>query len=321
MSERLVLPIGATPCDDEARTPSEIPAPSDGDFLLSEREVRNLRCVPHLQNGFELHPSPCMNESIGLLTPTDAETGLPLPLIPLNLGFSARNMEVDFHHGYHTEESFKQNAGLRALRTARGQCLPRWLHWKYHEYFSGPLVPTDEAAIFRSTVMAAAGVLPKQGIDFKSGAPQIRDITRPEQRLLARYVHVEGELERCAARHGKKWQDERYRTRFDRQQRKRIGSFFAEYAVEQRIDDVVSPVVIDEFLFTPKPSRRRELGDALLKAAIDVSVDPIRPLYHNLHNQGAVISPHPEPRSVVQMFFRARFRQDYHNALLDKLAS
>ncbi len=249
--------------------------------------------------------SKCLDaNSRGLATPVDEQTGIPLPILPILPSDQTSNTSFsDFHHHFHPERQLVPGGDAKlALRRSRGQDLPRWLHEHYHRYFAGPEIPKERSDIFRTVVLACAGVVPKEALDFsnrKSGPKVVRVTNDLVHKTIAKTIKHEG-LRRGSA-------GSYYRAD--------IGIFFANYAIEQSLEDTISQSVIDEFLSTKKQARRKELGNLMIKKAILISIDPIVPVYADLRRDGLVHANNTDLYPRVRDFFVTSRTEDYHQAL------
>ena len=291
----------------EHQLPQQIPAAS-GDFCFPE-SGKGAERVEFLQQfadrGFAIAPSNEGIDFIGLQTPLDRRSGLPLPIVAVD---PPRRHLVDqrwdFHHNFHPEKMTLSSEGLRAVRLSRGQDLPRWLHEHYHKFFAGPQLPGTTKEQFMTCVMACAGVIPHDVIDLSGrSGPRVRRASRSEYGSLIKNVHYENKTKKDGGQ----------------RQRDKIGKFFANYALEQNIRSVVSDSVIDQFMHSPDKRLRRRLGNKMLKAAMNVAVDPVRPLYQDVRHRGMMSGNLSDPWKVVARYFVERRLSDYHDALYDRL--
>lgn len=265
------------------------------------------RTLGLLSEGFVMRSSsrdPC---SVSLATPKDELTGLPLPIIITDPFHGNSNSTfVDYHHSFHPARDLIHGDDAQvALRRSRGQNLPRWLHEHYHKYFAGPEFPESREEIFGTVVLACAGVVPRQAIFFggNEGAPKIVNLRESVTRqIVVKSVRHEAE---------KREQPLDY-------YRAQIGMFFANYAIEQSIEEVVSSRVIDEFLYTNQRNRRQELGNLLLREGIKMSVEPLVPVHNELKKEGLIARRQSDLTARVQDFFVRSRRKDYHIALEKK---
>lgn len=251
-----------------------------------------------------------------LPTPIDEITGQPLAVRLINLTQSVVSQDTNFHHHYHPRlspellpiEDFFDTSGL-AVRQSRGQELPIWLHKRYHDIFTGPQRPKTRQQKFSSVILNCSGVLPRKVIDL-SHFPDFdeeRDIIHidsDEYAQLSSTVHIE------KANHPR---GHRVRTN--------IGKFIASYAVEQNLHDIIRESLIDEFLYTLDPIRRREIGNYMLTSALDIALEPVRPVHALARRKGLIVPHKPhDPMVVVKKFFVKKRFDDYYSTLQQALA-
>jgi hypothetical protein len=245
--------------------------------------------------------------SMGLATPIDEITGLPLPILIIDTEETSANTSFsDYHHHYHPERDLvSADDAMVALRRSRGQYLPRWLHEHYHKYFAGPEFPETRQEIFAVVVLACAGITPRKAIDFSGfEGPKIVEVRddRHYSRVVESVKH-EGE------KHGQT--NSIYRSQ--------IGMFFANYAIEQSIKDVVRDTLIDEFLNTTDMDRRKVLGNLMLSKAIGLSVEPVIPIHAEIKKH-SIARRRTDLNKIVKDFFVSSRRPDYYKALDHKLS-
>ncbi len=259
--------------------------------------------------GFLFRSSNRDPKSVGLATPLDELTKLPLPIIISEpRSKTANTCFSDYHHHYHPERDLVHgNDADMALRRARGQDLPRWLHEHYHKYFAGPEFPTNRADTFASVVLACAGVVPRKALDFtgKYEEPKIVEVwdNNRYQRIVSSTKH---EAEK-AGRSGGVF-------------RAQIGIFFANYAIEQAFEEAVSERVIDEFLRSTDPERRKVLGSLMLSEAIKISVEPVVPIHQALKRENIARKRKTDLVMLVKDYFVRSRRPDYYAAIDRKLS-
>lgn len=241
----------------------------------------------------------------GFVNPEDPLTGLPLPVLLVDPpSLNANTTFVDYHHLQHPAKVLLggDDASI-ALRRSYGQDLPRWLHEHYHQFFGGPVIPETRPEKFTRVVLACAGVVPRAAIEFTKSGPFAREsLNEEEYRRVLASTHHEGFM----------------RNDKGRKYRNQIGMFFANYAVEQHIEMVITDSVIDQFLHTTDSVRQKELGNLMLKAGIEIAVESVRPLHKVAKESGLIKGRPTEPISVVKDFFLAARRQDYYTALRRK---
>ena len=196
---------------------------------------------------------------------------------------------------------------MSALRRSRGQNLPRWIHEHQHKYFAGPEFPEFRKDTFASVVLACAGVVPRKAIDYsgKYEVPRIIEADNDQYQRIVGTIRYEAE-------------DKGRKSR--RESRARIGRFFANYAVEQSFEEVVSDKVIDQFLHTRDPLRRKELGNLMLGAAISISVEPVIPIHRALKTENIARKRKTDLHALVKDYFIPARRADYYMAIDQKLS-
>ncbi len=270
--------------------------------------------------GFFVYDDSVEDTCLGLETPYDRVTGLPLPILPSEPLYPNSDTRLtDYHHHFHPriklidprnsiigpneKRLLKGDDGNIAVRMSRGQDLPRWQHEQYHKYFAGPGLPGTRADKFMTSLLACAGVIPDQAIKFTKQGPEIVTLGTDEQQLVAQSLRHEGAQ----------------RSDMGRFYRNCIGFFFANYTLEQSIDDVVTERVIDQFLSAPNDHRRKELGNLILSHAIDHSVEPVRVLHNEYRKNGLIVRRPTELTSIVTDYFTRDRRKDYISAIELKL--
>jgi hypothetical protein len=244
-----------------------------------------------------------------LQTPTCEISGLPLPILPTEPDARALLLYEDYHHHFHPYNSpeLKHLAG-KAVRYSRGQEIPRYLHNRYHQLFEGPPLPTASEEKFRLTVLACAGVVPRQAIDL-SREGDYRIVTLDDEqfeRLSAPHsIHIDRAFKANQA-----------------YKRRTIGRFFAAYAMQQNIRMAVSESVVEQFLDPlATPTRKKELGNFILKEALGLSIGSLIPVHKDLKKEGYVVTRRQIPlRTVVNKFFTKDCFPDYHEEMAKRLS-
>lgn len=185
-------------------------------------------------------------------TPTDG-IGMPLPIAPSEQDASAKR---DWHHHFHPRRSpvLLGTDGM-AVRNARVQLVDYDTHHSdYHGHYEGPPLPDTTAEKFGLVVLASAGYIPSEAIDFSKGEPR-RVGLNVEQR---KQMWKKGIL--------------------------KVGSigmvhtFLTEYTMAQDLTNV-DDVIVDEFLNTADQERKYKLAGHLLNLAVLQATEPIIPLY------------------------------------------
>lgn len=263
--------------------------------------------------GSFLLPEHEFDESIRVM-PTDPMTGLPYPILPVNLPPKVdRDCQTNYHHHFYFRTDRDLESDLRpngfmvrtpediplefisglAVRMSRGQILAVGTHDEAHKRFrAGPEPPRNQADKFRIAALASASVTSQFALDFtRSPGQELVRMKRDEME----YFFESGSL--IAEKH-----------HIDRpaQHRKAvIGSFFLRYAAAQNLTHITNKVV-DEFLNTTDARRRIELGGLILSQAVDQSIEPILPIYASLNTLGIVPPARPSLRESVKKLIRVR---------------
>ena len=229
------------------------------------------------------------------LTPID-EIGMPLPLAPTNLELrDASQPKPDWHHHFHPRKSLllTDDDGGNAVRHSRIQKADWNIHHnEYHGYFAGPPLPETSAQKFGIAVLASAGYVPAEAIEFKSDGPHIITLSNKQRNRL----WGSGELRSAAP--------------------EAVRKFLLAYTLEQDLVEV-NEKLVDEFLHTISEQRRYRLGGMLLSLAIEKAVEPLDPFYRTAWKKGYIdrTSAH-KPQRLIKTKIHFKSRQ---SMLVDKL--
>jgi hypothetical protein len=261
-------------------------------------------------------------------TPKDEVTSLPLAVLMHSDDFYAvrrdNQLPVNFHHHFHPkispelgydEKNQKLTSGSAeriegiAVRQSRGQMMPRWLHTRYHNTFSGPELPGDSKAKFTAVVLACAGVVPRQAISlYEIGGYDVVDLSDKEHDFIRRRIHFEG-AESAKARYNKK---------------DNIGKFLARYAIDNTLEGLLNEsdikAKVDQFLVPKSESARREAGRFILEHAVDASVASLIDLHQRATEEGMVKKSRRKLGEVVLKYFPEWRFFDYLDPLEDRLS-
>jgi hypothetical protein len=200
------------------------------------------------------------------ITPVDQLTGLPLPILPPDVLLPKHRTDIaDVHHHFHPrKDPLLQDAGGLAVRQSRVQLADYWDHHNgYHRYYHGPPLPLTEKEQFGVVIMACAGYIPDEAIDFAGVEPQIVPLRQDQRDRLWK----SGELRVASTQP--------------------IQNFLTEYILGQDISHV-SESKIDEFLHTTDDERKRFLGHWLLAMATEKAAEPIDKLYRMAWRHGNI---------------------------------
>ena len=154
---------------------------------------------------------------------------------------------------------------------------------------------------------ACAGLVSRMAIDLR----------RPQKKLLVymdddTFNKVTSPRQLCGERY--------YYDRPANHRRRVIGNFFLKYALEQDLSHI-SPMVIDEFLTTKHVARRLELGNLLLRDALDISLAPVLPIHRQLKTQGMIQPGKKDMRTAIKKFIHPERLPAYYFSLSAKLAA
>ncbi len=256
----------------------------------------------HLQQAFEQG-----------VVPVD-KYGVPYLIYPFD---PPKGVEQDWNHDHSFFFSnlsvLNDEAGI-ALRHSRVQYLPRYWHDRKHNIFfrnGVEWLPESEGDKFALTVLSVAGYASRMALDLRGGEPKlvrmsshIHDFVRGRKQL-----HI---VERY---------DEHLGYRTDAEPRDCIAKFFVQYIGKQALEGVVDEKYIDQFLYSESEEDRRNMGDYIIEAAIDLAVEPIRPKYRKALGKGLL-----RPRlsgateAVTEVLPRHKW-PDYHDVLRFTLAA
>jgi hypothetical protein len=229
-------------------------------------------------------------------TPVDELTRLPLPIYSHRYDYFQH--ERNFHHHFHPSDSpeLKGYYEGKPVRYSRGQEIQTYLHDRYHDIFKGPPLPDTRRDKFTATVLALSGVMPRQAIDlYKPGEYKVIDLGRGEHSFLASSKRMHMEFSRKnKAGEAKRQKDK---------QRDRVGRFFADFVVEQALQEVITAETIDRFLHTPNDKEKQSIGRMMLENAVDVSVAELIPVHDEARRAGMVASGALAVKEVVEGYF------------------
>jgi hypothetical protein len=262
--------------------------------------------------------------------PLDEVTGLPLPVYVRRSNYFMA--DIDFHHAFHPRKDLdlgyipiaeRQEAlddpelmeffdelelsGM-AVRYSRGQDLPKKIHQRYHNTFVGPPLPHTTGDKFTTAVLALSGIVPRKAIYLpRKGDYQIKGLTDKQHQFIAsrERLHYESALSPDAAAHKRAW----------------FGKFFAAYALEQSLTNLIPENLIAEFL-DPKTKQDRigELGRIMVLSAADERTESLKPIFREAKRQNMMINPKIRPKTVVRRYITQSGYLSYHLPLRRILA-
>lgn len=221
-----------------------------------------------------------------LVTPVDALTGMPLPIIAKPEDLNLKEPEnKNWHHHFHpAKHPLLQGVGGIALRSCRMQYVPIELHNfgknTYHDYFEGPPLPENDSDQFALTVLACAGYIPREGINISKTGPRVYELN-------------DEQLADLKALSNNDYINFTYHNEF-------IREFFKQYALA-RDWSYLRESTIEEFLTSRDLERRRYLGHFILAKAIEMATDDIQQNYLTAFKEGLLHPQAPHnPRDIVK---------------------
>jgi hypothetical protein len=226
-------------------------------------------------------------------TPVDERTGLmPLSVITYyEEPWFDIAMGKNLHHYFHPRNHvLLQDIGGQALRHCRLQAVQPELHNIgpncYHSFYAGPPIPSDKAKQFAAVILAFAGYIPEQGIDFSGSSPRVVDLDHKQLADLrvmserANFIHYKNFKFRHSA----------------------VRLFMQDYVLGQKIpEDKKLKATIENFLTTKDVKKRQWLGFLILSKVIETATDPICEQYAEIYRTGLLIPSAPkEPYKIVK---------------------
>lgn len=233
------------------------------------------------------------------LSPYDAHTGMPLPVLPVDHP-NGGHTRTNNHHQWFEHAAFagSGNPGLQALCYSRLQHGPQWVHWRYHHFFAGTLPPESVDDTFRLTVLSQVYV-PEWAVDVSGNKPRIvRPNIQQEQALRAADT----------------WRIERRPSN-----QAKIGMFLMNYAIMQDLPEE-QRALIDEFLsIKPRMARRspeirarkERLAARVLGKSLEVALEPTEQQFQVARKQERLKEQTPPSSWLVVSGLVGNFLRDY----------
>lgn len=216
-----------------------------------------------------------------LETPVCEATGLPLPIAPSEQSNDA-SARRDWHHHFHPRLSpllAHDSLSGSAVRSARIQLVDYATHHNdYHGNYLGPPLPVTETDKFGLVILATAGYIPREGLDFSGNEPKRVELSHEQRKRM----RGSGELKVAAI--------------------SPIQKFITAYTMDQDLSHV-DEMIIDEFLNTTDKEQKLKLGSSLLRLAVRQAADPIIPMYRQAWKNGLIDQQVP---SKAQRFVRSK---------------
>jgi hypothetical protein len=254
-------------------------------------------------------------------TPIDSSITNLLPL-PVLMQSSDFNLGIaDFHHHFHPEKSeqlgfdtensrlyrdYAKRLGGLAVRHSRGQLIPRWLHDRYHDTFSGPLLPTTDEDQFKTVVLACAGIVPRQAIElYVPGEARIVEMSDRQYNFVRLRTFYEGA------------------DQFKHSKRNKIGSFLVNYVINNSLDELAFRAEVEqkvaEFLRPKNEEQRRNAGRDILAYAIESSVAELIPIHQEAKKERLVKPTNRSLTEVILRFVTTNKLLKYYDSIEDQL--
>lgn len=276
-----------------------------------------------------------------LTTPLDRLSGIPLPILPREL-LPAEDPEfANWHHPWHPSSAPElQTLGGKALRHSRVQLVRATDHnmgdrkrgkLTYHDFYSGPPIPADEAAQFIAVIAACAGYIPERAIDLSGSEPR-EVIMTAEQAALLRTPAAPLKLsnqdmlslrKRAAKAYKKQINPTLTRNQYIaqtveevtlREERQRgfnfhhmayryepVRDFLRDYVLRQSLDHLRGNK-IDQFLNTSDQEKKARLGTWLLALAAGKAAHDVQPVYRQLKQENRLHPNMPTDARVLLWF-------------------
>jgi len=262
--------------------------------------------------------------SVELLpTPTDEITGLPHLILPYDV--EPELSWDDYHHHFFPRRSLEpvlEKGASRdpedlpldtladlAVRMSRGQLLARGVHMEAHRKRGGPRLPKTLDEKFNTVVAACSGVVSRFALDVR--LPADKALVYMDDDTFAK---VADPKVLCTER--------AFYDRPANYRRRVFGSFLMRCSLEQDLTQAISPRVIDLFLDaveTNNEARKAELGNLILKEALEVRLAPIEPIHRELRRQGLVQPRRTDLRTATRKLLHNDARPRYWSVLAGKL--
>lgn len=243
-------------------------------------------------------------------TPVDENTGVVCPVYVRPEDFT-EHINRQHHKEHPSTRPELQDIYGRALRMSYTEQLPDQLHLSnyrlgYHKKLWGPeTIPTNSLGKMTKTFLHLGRVVPREAIIITDSGYELTTLTDDEHSFLSHpaVTHIEGNRE------------------IQRQYRKAaLGHAIVLYALlEQELVDIASTKVQNEFVRTLDRARERELGNLMIRRAIEESIQPALPVYERAKELGMVDKRSISMRSVVRALTSDFYISNYYEILRSRL--
>lgn len=235
-------------------------------------------------------------------TPLHTETGLALPVLIKPEDFTVKHGRQ--HHKEHPRKRPElQDYAGKALRYSATQQIPNHMHMgkyegSYHDLFWGieKLPKTKREKINRAILNLA--VIPREAIKLTGDGYELVELDNDDYDLICHplVTHIEGSNPR-----------KRHYTQQE------IGGAVLRYAItEQDLTSLASQSERKSFLSTLDSSREREIGNMIIRRAIDEALRPAFTAYEEA-KQNNMANPRKLPlRALVRNFIPEEDFSNYY---------
>lgn len=170
--------------------------------VLHERQEFQLE-VPFYPEGIDRRPR----------APQCAETGIPLLIAPYKRMEDLSEEDKNLHHlNYPKPHPLLQGIGGKAIRVARLQTVPKFLHngaedTAFHTIVGdGIVLPATPEEQMGAVILQSAGFLPAEIVDTTHGDLRVREMQPWERKLLARPDHTVNITNEAVKQYRDRWQ-------------------------------------------------------------------------------------------------------------------
>lgn len=243
-------------------------------------------------------------------TPVHRETGIALSVLVKPEDFITHSQRQ--HHKEHPSDRDElQDYAGKALRYSYTQQLPDQLHMGhipggYHDIFWGPeLTPITRQGKITKTVLHIGKVIPREAIVLTGDGYDIKLMDDDEHSFVSHplLTHIEG-------RSLKKRQNIQ----------QKIGYAILSSAIEDYDASSMTPSVRDEYVNTLNGYREKELGNQMIREAVEEAIRPAISVYEECKNEGMVDPRHLGLRTIVRNFIPENDFGNYYELLRQRLA-
>lgn len=168
--------------------------------VYNRQEVRT--DIPFYPEGIDKRPR----------APQCSETGIPLLIAPYKRMDDLNDDDKNLHHlNYPKPHPLLQGIGGKAVRVARLQIVPKFLHngsedTAFHTIVGdGIILPTTTEEQMGAVILQSAGFLPAEVVDTTRGDLQVREMLPWERKLLARPDHIATITNEAVKQYRDKW--------------------------------------------------------------------------------------------------------------------